>query len=315
MAAVPPQASLRNLTATLWVPAAQSPLRVRVSDWPAACGGGGGEGAADLLAVDADRVLRRALVGVLADLQDQRVGAGAGREGDRVGGRLAGGRRWGGRRAAGGEGLHGRRQVPRQGVGDDGGVGAAHVLGVRRAAAPIHPRQVVGGHVDAGGRAVRPPPPACRRGSGRCFPSCSGSARTPSSPRAPRHPPPVACWPRRRRSSRRPEKLPASASFWSDLLCIQSSRVGLSLMSAGWARMKFRSPFSSCHGLGAVHPLRHEAGAAVDGVGTVRRRSRCRADARPRREARLPSLAPGAPRAAGIGEQQRVGLASQEDVY
>ena len=41
------------------------------------------------------------------------------------------------------------------------------------------------------------------------------------------------------------EKLPASASFWSDSLCIQSSRVGLSLMSAGWARMKFSSPFSS----------------------------------------------------------------------
>ena len=116
-------------------------------------GGGSGEGAADLLAVDAHRVLRRALVGVLADLQDQRVGTGAGRERGRGGGWLR--RLRGGRRAAAGEGLHGWREVLRQGVGDDGGVGPAHVLGVRRAAAPIHPRQVVGGHVDAGGRAVR----------------------------------------------------------------------------------------------------------------------------------------------------------------
>ena len=36
MAGVPPQASLRNLTETAWLPAAQSPLRVRVSDCPAA---------------------------------------------------------------------------------------------------------------------------------------------------------------------------------------------------------------------------------------------------------------------------------------
>ena len=77
MTGVPAYRSLRKFTVTLCVPVAKLPFTVVVSSWPRPVQRGGGEHAADLLAIDADGVLCAALEGVLADLQHQGIGTAA----------------------------------------------------------------------------------------------------------------------------------------------------------------------------------------------------------------------------------------------
>ena len=80
MAGVPAQASLRKFTETVCWPDPKSPLKVKV--WLAPEGAARrGERAAELLAVDRDGELRVALVGVLRNVEHQRVGAAAGDDG------------------------------------------------------------------------------------------------------------------------------------------------------------------------------------------------------------------------------------------
>ena len=79
MVGVPAYRSFRKFTVSVCAPVAKLPFTVIVSSWPEPCSADAVSVAADLLAVDADRVLRAALECVLADLQHQGIRTAADR--------------------------------------------------------------------------------------------------------------------------------------------------------------------------------------------------------------------------------------------